>query len=106
MGYVLHSSTVDTTFEPARYPDPSAKGGVTRAHHLRGYFPVSRSVCSVGMAELGVPAPAAIKTKTATTRKHLRRDQAAAKKARSSSLSTADSVKERQVRFYLIVALQ
>ena len=51
------------------------------------------------MAELGVPAPAAaVRTKTANTRKHLRRDQAAARKARSMSLAAAaDSARERMV---------
>ena len=50
------------------------------------------------MAELGQPQPAAaVKTKTANIRKHLRRDQAAARKARSSSIAAIDSAKEKLV---------
>lgn len=41
--------------------------------------------------------PTAAKTKVAVTRKHLRRDQAAARKARSTALPGSDTVKERQV---------
>lgn len=41
--------------------------------------------------------PTAAKTKVAVTRKHLRRDQAAARKARSTVLPGSDTVKERQV---------
>jgi len=40
--------------------------------------------------------PTAAKTKVAVTRKHLRRDQAAARKARSTVLPGSDTVKERQ----------
>lgn len=44
--------------------------------------------------------PAAAKTKVAVTRKHLRRDQAAARKARSNALPGSDSIKERQVLYW------
>ena len=40
----------------------------------------------------------AAKTKVAVTRKHLRRDQAAARKARSNALPGSDSIKERQLK--------
>ena len=50
------------------------------------------------MAELGLPQPAAsVKTKTANIRKHLRRDQAGAKKARSSSIAAIDSATKEKL---------
>lgn len=57
------------------------------------------------MAELSPTGDGAmasgIKTKIATTRKHLRRDQAATR-AKRASVMPADAIKERQVSFKLL----
>ncbi len=58
------------------------------------------------MAELsptgeGAMASSGMKTKIATTRKHLRRDQAATR-AKRATVMPADAIKERQVSFFCI----
>lgn len=53
------------------------------------------------MAETTAPGLGAVRTKVAVTRKHLRRDQAAARKARGPAV-TGDSAKERLVYSFYV----
>lgn len=48
------------------------------------------------MADIGGKEPAKVQTRTATTRKHLRRDQEVSRKSKSKVVAV-DSIKERQV---------
>ena len=70
-------------------------GGACKAY-ARGFRGVSgRSASQLKMADPNSAAPA-FKTKPAVTRKHLKRDQAAARKARGAA-NAGDLTKDRQV---------
>lgn len=78
------------------------RGGADCANYLRaclhyGWANTFTPFLDYSSNDVMADPPVAAKTKVAVTRKHLRRDQAAARKARSNALPGSDSIKERQV---------